>query len=110
MTPPRLPPGRITPSKPDYWMGSRPEGATFTTEQVEAMQRCRIDPARTPTHSVRLTAPRPSFFAPPAEGFEVACPIVNQRRDRTAIAIITPSGHTLWLEVPPPAPRPIRRP
>ena len=98
MTGPRtLPPGRITPSKPDYWSGTFVEGQLYSLEQSAAMARRRILAAQ--YHTVVLKPARTSIWGPPPEAVEMKCPVINRRRDGTAVEVITPSGLALWVEI-----------
>jgi hypothetical protein len=95
--------GHITPSKPDYWRGTRVEGATFTAEQTEALKKfgSKIDSNRRryqlpSVFPVNMT-PSPNFRQPRPAPVIHECPVVSCTKDRTRLCIIAPNGFETWV-------------
>jgi len=102
MDPNNLP--RVTPSKIDYWRGTRVEGRALTRQQEARAnaQKAKIEANRAryqlpATYGVRLQSDRIARSVADLAGSVVLCPVLSCTKDRKRICVIAPNGSDVWV-------------
>lgn len=94
----------VTPSRPDFWNGTKVAGEPLTREQQAAVKSrareiesnlSRYDLPR--TYAVRkITEPRRLEDIP--QKILITCPVVSATKDRARLKVIAPNGMDTWVE------------
>lgn len=85
---------RITPSRPDYWVGGRVEGARFTVQQERALAARGVDENTVKTFEVSVRLRQNSSLDP--MWAKHLCPVL--RTTNSGRLIIAPNGMERWVD------------
>lgn len=91
---------KVQPSNVNPWDGTAVEGSPYTVEQARTMKRERPTWKKFRDRPVKI-----KWKAPGSNRVEavttVLCPIIAQTKTGLRVLVVTPAGHTLWIDAVP---------